>query len=478
MKKKTDLSLKWRMFKYFAIFVAVVLIFLWFFQIVFLDATYKYIKTKEIKEAASKISQNFNEQYIEEIALSKDFCVLILDSYGNEAFSIKTSSKCTIHKLSPQGIGYYVSKAIDNNGEFLEKSMLSREEKEFRFGNIIFSKPESIVYTKIVNVGDTFYVMLLDATISPINATVSTLRAQLFWITIGLILFAGILAFWISKRISSPIEKVTGKARDLAKGNYKSEEFDGGYREINELISTLDYAASEIDKNEEYKRELIANVSHDLRTPLTMIIGYSEMIRDYPDKTKAEDIQTIIDEAKRLSNLVNDTLDMAKYESGAVELNKTTFDLTLEVKNIILRLSTFTDYNITFNYDEHVYINADELQISQVIYNLLTNAINYTGEDKVIKVNQIVNSNTVKIEVTDTGEGIPEEKLPNIWERYYKIDKTHKRSVVGTGLGLLIVKTILLRHGAKFGVRSQVGKGSTFWFELKIEGNKNKEKKE
>lgn len=478
MKKKTDLSLKWRMFKYFAIFVAVVLIFLWFFQIVFLDATYKFIKTKEIKEAASKISQNFNEKYIEETALSKDFCVLILDSYGNEIFSIKTSSKCTIHKLSPQGLGYYVSKAIDNNGEFLEKSMLSREEKEFRFGNIIFSKPESIVYTKIVNVGDTFYVMLLDSTISPINATVSTLRAQLFWITIGLIVFASILAFWISKRISSPIEKITGKARELAKGNYKVEEFDGGFKEINELVSTLNYAASEIDKNEEYRRELIANVSHDLRTPLTMIIGYSEMIRDYPDKTKAEDIQTIIDEAKRLSNLVNDTLDMAKYESGAVELNKTTFDLTLEVKNIILRLSTFTDYDITFNYDKHVYINADELQISQVIYNLLTNAINYTGEDKVIKVNQIINSNTVKIEISDTGEGIPEEKLPNIWERYYKIDKTHKRSVVGTGLGLSIVKTILLRHGARFGVRSQVGKGSTFWFELKIEGNKNKEKKE
>ncbi len=478
MKKKTDLSLKWRMFKYFAIFVAVVLIFLWLFQIVFLDATYKYIKTKEIKEAASKISQNFNEQYIEKIALSKDFCVLILDSYGNETFSIKTSSKCTIHKLSPQGIGYYVSKAINNNGEFLEKSMLSREEKEFRFGNIIFSKPESIIYTKIVNVGNTFYVMLLDATISPINATVSTLRAQLFWITIGLIAFAGLLAFWISKRIASPIEEVTVKAKDLAKGKYTVEDFDGGYKEINELVNTLNYAANEIDKNEEYRRELIANVSHDLRTPLTMIIGYSEMIRDYPDKTKSEDIQTIIDEARRLSNLVNDTLDLAKYESGAIKLNKTKINITEEIKNIISRLATFTDYNITFNYKENVYIEADELQISQVIYNLLTNAINYTGDDKVIKVNQIVKDNIVRIEVTDTGEGIAEEKLPNIWERYYKTDKTHKRSVVGTGLGLSIVKTILLRHGAKFGVKSQIGKGSTFWFELKILNKVSDEKKE
>lgn len=463
------------MFMYFSVFVAVVIIGLWLCQVVFLDATYKNIKTREIKNAAHKISENFNEGYIEEIAMSKDFCVLILDSGGNPAFSIKTSPKCTIHKLTPQGINYYVNMAIKNGGEFLEKSSVSKQDRGYRFGNIIFSKPESIVYTKIVNVGNTFYVMLLDSAISPINATVSTLRSQLFWITAGLLIFAGILAFWISKTVASPIEEVTGKARLLAKGHYEADDdFDGGYKEINELVSTLNYAAAEIDKNEEYKRELIANVSHDLRTPLTMIIGYSEMMRDYPNQADMDSIQTIIDEAKRLNNLVNDTLDMAKYESGAVELNKEKFDITKEIKSIISRFSTFTDYNIVFNYDSHAEICADELQISQVIYNLLTNAINYTGEDKMVSVNQIIKGNTVRIEVTDTGEGIEEDKLPNIWQRYYKIDKTHKRSVVGSGLGLSIVKTILLRHGAKFGVKSKVGFGSTFWFELKTVKDKKK----
>ena len=117
-------------------------------------------------------------------------------------------------------------------------------------------------------------------------------------------------------------------------------------------------------------------------------------------------------------------------------------------------------------------VNADELQISQVIYNLLTNAINYTGDDKLITINQIVNEGKVKIEIIDTGEGIAEDKLPDIWQRYYKIDKTHKRSIVGSGLGLSIVKTILLRHSAEFGVNSKIGEGSTFWFELDILNNK------
>ncbi|WP_294467748.1 HAMP domain-containing sensor histidine kinase [uncultured Anaerofustis sp.] len=472
MKKKNDLSLKFEMFKFFAIFIAVALILLWLFQIVFLGTSYKLIKTREIKSSANKIVQNFNDDYIEQIAMSKDFCVLIMDSAGNNVFSIKTTPRCTIHKLSAEGINYYINKAMENGGEYLEKSALRRDDKEYRFGNIIFSKPESIVYTRIVNVGDSFYVMMLDSNISPIDATVSTLREQLLWITLILVILAGLLAFAISKKIASPIEKVTKKAKKLAKGEYEPEDFDGGYKEINELVNTLNYAAVEIDKNEEYRRELIANVSHDLRTPLTMIIGYSEMIRDYPEQAEAENIQTIIDEAKRLNSLVNDTLDFAKYESGAIELNKKEFSLTKEIGDIIDRFSTFTDYNIVFNHDEDIMVNADELQISQVIYNLLTNAINYTGDDKLITINQIVNEGKVKIEIIDTGEGIAEDKLPDIWQRYYKIDKTHKRSIVGSGLGLSIVKTILLRHSAEFGVKSKIGEGSTFWFELDILDNK------
>ena len=123
-------------------------------------------------------------------------------------------------------------------------------------------------------------------------------------------------------------------------------------------------------------------------------------------------------------------------------------------------------YHITFDYEEEVEIEGDELKISQVIYNLINNAINYTGEDKTVAVCQKIVDNKVRMEVTDTGEGIAEENIPYIWDRYYKVDKLHKRAAIGTGLGLSIVRNILEAHGATYGVESELHKGSTFWFEL------------
>ena len=125
-------------------------------------------------------------------------------------------------------------------------------------------------------------------------------------------------------------------------------------------------------------------------------------------------------------------------------------------------------YSLTFEYDEEIFVNADQSKIGQVVYNLVNNAINYSREDKRIVVRQIRKDDKVLIEVEDHGEGIDREHLENIWERYYKVDKEHKSSVIGTGLGLSIVKNILDLHSAKYGVKSVVGEGSIFWFELKI----------
>ena len=145
------------------------------------------------------------------------------------------------------------------------------------------------------------------------------------------------------------------------------------------------------------------------------------------------------------------------------------YNLTQDVRDIISRYAKLTEqrgYHINFISGENVYVRADQVKISQVIYNLINNAINYTGEDKQVTVCQSVSGNKVKIEIIDTGEGIPADKLPYIWDRYYKVDKVHKRSTVGTGLGLSIVRAVLELHHAAFSVISTEGQGSIFWFEL------------
>lgn len=205
-----------------------------------------------------------------------------------------------------------------------------------------------------------------------------------------------------------------------------------------------------------------------------MITGYGEVMRDLPGENTPENVQIIIDEAKRLTTLVNDILDISQLQSGTRKINVETFNITESIRGILERYNKLIEqegYRIYFKSDKDIWVNADPIKISQVIYNLINNAITYTGSDKTVAIIQSSTPKGVKIEISDTGEGISEEMLPLIWDRYYKVDKAHKRAAIGTGLGLSIVKTILDMHGAKYGVESTLGKGSTFWFELTI--NKN-----
>lgn len=334
------------------------------------------------------------------------------------------------------------------------------------------NKDDSVIYTRLLNsqTGNQ-YIVLINSLIAPVDATVSTIRKQLVYVSLIMLILAFLLAILIAKKVARPIIQINAKAKQLAVGDEAIVFEEKGYKEIAELSGTLSYASVELTKTEKLRRELIANVSHDLRTPLTLITGYAELMRDLPTENTPENVQVIVDEAKRLTQLVNDMLDLSKLQAGTSQLEKVTFNLTKQINELLLRYNTLTaqeGYTIDFIYDEEIWVNGDELKLSQVIYNLINNAINYTGSDKHVIVKQHVTNDQVRIEVIDTGEGISEEYLPYIWERYYKVDKTHKRATVGTGLGLSIVKTILDAHEAHYGVTSNIGEGSTFWFEIKL----------
>ncbi|MBQ9718963.1 MAG: two-component sensor histidine kinase, partial [Clostridia bacterium] len=334
---------------------------------------------------------------------------------------------------------------------------------------------DNVIYAKLVPTADSELLILLNTELLPLDSTVGTLRVQLLIISGILFAAAVAMALIFSARLSKPIREMSGEASKLALGNY-NVNFDGGNcTETVMLSSTLNRAAYELSKLDKMQKDLIANVSHDLRTPLTMIAGYTEAMRDLPGEATPENMQIVIDETNRLTSLVNDMLEVSRYQGGTQVLHPARFNFTEVIRTTLERYGKLREkdgYTIRFEADRDVFVEADEGRILQVVYNLINNAVNYTGEDKTVVIRQTVLNEggeaKVLAEVIDTGIGISDEDLPLVWERYYKVNDFHKRANMGTGLGLSIVKNILLLHGAEFGVNSKVGHGSNFWFKLKI----------
>ena len=219
-------------------------------------------------------------------------------------------------------------------------------------------------------------------------------------------------------------------------------------------------------------KDLIANVSHDLKTPLTMVRSYAEMIRDLsgdnPVKRNAH-LQVIIDETERLNQLVCDMATISAMQTHKTVLERGIFDLGTATATILSSfdiLSEQEDYNFIFHAPKDCLAYGDENKIKQVIANLVNNAVKYCGEDKEIIVNIRRVGKKLRVEVADHGPGISQEELPHVWDRYYKTSTNYVRPTEGSGLGLSIVKGILTLHHANYGVNSKVGKGTTFWFEL------------
>ncbi|MBE6598281.1 MAG: HAMP domain-containing histidine kinase [Ruminococcaceae bacterium] len=484
-KTRRGIGLHTRLLVSYAVFAVVVLVLLWVSQTFLLDGLYSMVKHNELEKCADVLCENASKEpeYLaeltEELSGKYSTCVSIYNvknNRGTRVVSEHVNSFCFLHNMTTEDmLGKLYYDARKNDGVYTERislaSMLSRGEAESDGG-----LGEIVVYVRLVSTDRGEHMVLLNAEMVPLDSTVSTLRLQLVYISIILFVVGIILAAVMSSVVAKPIRNMSREAAKLAMGNY-NVNFDGGNcKETAQLSETLNHAAYELSKLDKMQKDLIANISHDLRTPLTMIAGYTEAMRDLPGEATPENMQIVIDETNRLTSLVNDMLEVSRYQGGAQMLNVTRFNFTEVIRRTIDRYAKLREnegYSITFeNTGDDVYVEADEKRILQVVYNLMNNAINYTGEDKSVRVRQRVVStddgDEVMLEVRDTGNGIPEEALPLVWERYYKVHDFHKRANMGTGLGLSIVKNILILHGARFGVTSTVGKGSCFWFRLRV----------
>lgn len=500
MKKKTEktesgffasLRRKWcgmgiqsRVFLCFLLFIAFLLVLLWLFQIKFLDIFYRHEKEKMLKKSAEIILENVTHSecgtLVEHLAKEDDLCVLVMKNDMEFLCSGEGLNNCLIHHMNKRELRRLVRP--EKQGEECHFVLMSRfvpsglEGKHF---NGPLPKPEKddtrcLVSVHRRTIGEDEYIVLITCLVAPVQSTVKTIRSQLFVISFILVLLGFAVSSLLAMQISTPIVKITKEARRLSYGEYSPVTLRGSYKEVGELNRQLTQAAEDLRKVDALQRELMANISHDLRTPLTLIAGYVEAMQDIPGENTPENLQIILDETRRLTSLVNSVLEYTKGSVSDDSLPER-YNLTEAVSSIISRYAKLMDkdgYQIVFEKEGEAWVYAHPLKISQIIYNLINNALTYTGEDKLVKVRQTIDGGKVKLEIIDTGEGIPKEEIPHIWDRYYRGKKPHVRPAVGSGLGLNIARDILRSYRLEYGVESEEEKGSCFWFELPLDMEK------
>lgn len=469
MKLRIDYkSIKFKTWLYFILFAGFLMLLLWVLQVLFLNNFYDVMKDEQTKRVAKTIADDYQKKSnikflksVDAISNSNDMFIYVV-SYDGKTMYFKPSEDAT----SAQ---YYADQIETINKALLKKNS---DSAYLRIKSPDESK-DVLAYGAVLTAsGKSPMMVYIFSPLWPLSSTINILTNQLVYVTFISLLVACLLSFYLSIRITRPIRTITRSAERLGNGEYGILFRGGHYTEINNLADTLTRASIELEKSDMLQKDLIANVSHDLRTPLTMIKSYAEMINDLsgdnPEK-RAQHLKVIIDETDRLNALVGDLLSISRMQSGKMVLDRNNFNLTSAIESIVNTYKIMemeNGYTLNFNCRVNFIVNGDEEKIKQVVANLLTNAIKFAGEDKMVNITLKRRGKVVLCRVEDHGKGIAPEELDHVWERYYRASSNMVRPAEGSGLGLSIVKEILTMHKSDFGVESNVGKGSTFWFEL------------
>lgn len=447
--------------------VSAVLLIIWFSQILLLGEYFSMMKKKDVETAAERIEQLMsNTEHsllngaIEKIAYDNNFCIEISDEYG---FPVESAdmmgSGCVIHSMQDGLLKQIKRGLIEKLGE--ERSLNIRHPR---------IENQSLLWGKAIEVSGEKYVILINTYLGPIKATSQILSRQLLSVAVFVFFLSTVVVLVVSKSFTEPIRKITTAAKEVAQGNFNAAVDIKSNDEIGELAKTFNYMTGEVAKVDTLRKDLIANVSHELRIPLTMIKGYAEMIKDISgdNKEKREaQLDIIIEETDRLNSLVGDILSLSRIETGQEALTLGSFNIGQKLRSIKEKYENiYEGYSFRLNSDFDCTVFCDEAKITQVIMNLINNAINHTGEDNLVEITLSDMESEVQVSIRDTGSGIDEKELPLIWDRYYRCQKSGKRKIAGTGLGLSIVKAILVAHSVQFGVNSKLSEGSVFWFRI------------
>ncbi len=461
----------------------------WFINNVFLEEYYIRSKTRIIYEAYETISQAANS-----------------DTYGTDEFKEELNNVCSVSNLTVC--------IMDSNSQMKYVSVNGGRELEAQLIGYIFGfeqpptrvieEGEDYIIQVVKSSNDEYLMMLgrLNSGISFIMRTpLESIResaevANRFFAYVGILctLAGGIIIWFVSGRITKPIMKLNRISEQMVHLNFdakyegKSKNEIGMLGEnINKLSESLEKSISElktannelqkdIEKKEEIdemRKEFLANVSHELKTPIALIQGYAEglaeSVNDDPE-SRSFYCEVIMDEAAKMNNMVQKLLTLNQLEFGNDMVTMERFDITALIRNYLQSAAILTkqhEIQVCMEEKPAVYVWGDEFKIEEVFANYFSNAVNHCSGDKKIVVTMEQKDNLVRVGVFNTGEPIPEEALPHLWEKFYKVDKARTREYGGSGVGLSIVRAIMESLNRQYGVENYQN-GVMFWFELEL----------
>lgn len=401
-------------------------------------------------------------EYIEEIETGKKSAFLILDDQLNITY---LSEKVTETKLH-----HFLSWINENkdNAIYINEPFIDRVDTAIRF-----HIPHVWALMPIFENGDGEIIgyVFLDQDTGDLNHA----RIQL----LGLLAIMGIVTFiignlfivYLTKRISKPLNQISEKTKTIAEGDFDIELEVKGEDEVAKLANSIQSMTKQLKQYRDSRRHFISHISHDLRTPITYIKGYSAVMKEIPPDDNGDwkrNLNVIYQEAVRMENLVSDLFLLTKLEEGKIKLEKEEIPVASWLKALYeSRALMFDQKSIRHQLIiepgcEEITLLMDAYRMEQAVINIVENAIRHTPKDGQIKMFLAKSEQNAILSIEDSGAGIAEKDLPHIWDRFYKADVSRNRDKSGTGLGLAIVKEIVEAHGGSVEVKSELGKGTTF----------------
>jgi signal transduction histidine kinase len=420
---------------------------LWLIQAVFLKDSYLNQRVDGITAALENAAGESDVDYTA-LESEQNISILSVDSAGNMLYM---SEGLPMRGQLTRMIPSLISQSTEG-----QVQMLQTESQNTRYAMIGEKLSENLYVFAVFSMVD-------------VNEASRLLLQQLWIITAVLAVVSVLLALILSRMFSKPIVSVTRSARNMAEGKLDVVLPVRSKDEIGQLTQALNELGVELSKTEALRRELIANVSHELRSPLSVIQGFAETVRDvtWPiEEKRSAQLTMISEEAARLSHIVTDILDYSRMQSGVDAINVGTFPLRPVLKDMTGKFEVSSGQkDIRLELDcADINVRFDNNKLMQVLSNLLSNAINHAPEHTTVTIRAEKLTDSVKISIGNAGTAIPVVELDRIWERYHRVPQTQGTASSGTGLGLSIVKSILDLHDVPFGVSSDA-KGTVFWFE-------------